>query len=159
MSHSTVIPVNITLDGHNYREWAFCVETALWGHGLLFHLTDDPPAVTPNNSNASEIKTWNINDGKVMAAIVNSVKQSIIMTLSPFKTAKPMWSYLHKRYVQDSGALLHTLMQKVHLIVEYSAFDRLVGHLISMVGHLISMVPQCTTDECPAYKFIEKFFT
>jgi hypothetical protein len=94
-----------------------------------------------------------------MAAIVNSVKQSIIMTLSPFKTAKPMWSYLHKRYVQDSGALLHTLMQKVHLIVEYSAFDRLVGHLISMVGHLISMVPQCTTDECPAYKFIEKFFT
>jgi hypothetical protein len=27
-----------------------------------------------------------------------------------------MWSYLQKHYVQDSGALLHTLMQKVHLI-------------------------------------------
>jgi hypothetical protein len=43
MSHSTAIPINITLDGHNYREWAFCVETALRGHGLLFHLTNAPP--------------------------------------------------------------------------------------------------------------------
>jgi hypothetical protein len=51
-----------------------------------------------------------------MAAIVNSVKQSSIMSLSPFNTTKPMWSYLHKCYVQDSGALLHTLMQKIHLI-------------------------------------------
>jgi hypothetical protein len=64
----------------------FCVETALRGHGLLFHLTDDPPATT--TSNASEIKTWTINDGKVMTVIVNSVKQSIIMSLSSFKTAK-----------------------------------------------------------------------
>jgi hypothetical protein len=24
------------------------------------------------------------------------------------------------------------------------------------MGPLISMVPQCTTDECPTYKFIEK---
>jgi hypothetical protein len=29
-----------------------------------------------------------------MAAIVNSVKESIIMSLSSFKTTKPMWSYL-----------------------------------------------------------------
>jgi hypothetical protein len=139
MSQATAIPINITLDGHNYREWAFCVETALRGHGLLFHLTDDPPATT--TSNASEIKTWTINDGKVMTVIVNSVKQSIIMSLSSFKTVKPMWSYLQKRYVQHSGALLHTLMQKIQLIEQndlsideyYSAFDRLVGPLISMV--------------------------
>jgi hypothetical protein len=43
-----------------------------------------------------------------MAAIVNSVKQSMIMSLRPFKITKAMWSYLKKRYVQDSGALLHT---------------------------------------------------
>jgi hypothetical protein len=48
-----------------------------------------------------------------MAAIVSSVKQSIIMSLSYFKIAKAMWSYLQKRYVQDSCALLHTLMQKI----------------------------------------------
>jgi hypothetical protein len=158
MSQINAISVNVTLDGQNYREWAFCVETALRGHGLAFHLTEDPPART--TSNASEIKTWNINDGKVMAAIVNSVKESIIMSLSSFKTAKSMWSYLQKRYVQDSGALLHTLMQKIHLIEQndmsideyYSAFNRLMGPLISMV-------PQCTSGECLAYKFIEKFIT
>jgi hypothetical protein len=80
MSQPTAIPINIVLDGQNYHEWAFCVETALRGHGLAFHLTEDPPARI--TSNASEIKTWNINDGKVMAAIVNSVKESIIMSLS-----------------------------------------------------------------------------
>jgi hypothetical protein len=37
---TNAIVVNITLDGQNYPEWAFCVETALRGHGLLFHLTD-----------------------------------------------------------------------------------------------------------------------
>jgi hypothetical protein len=86
MAHSTAILVNITLDGDNYREWAFCVKTALLGHDLLFHLTNDPPAATTNNSNASEIKTWNINDGKAITTIVNSVKEYIIMSLSSFKT-------------------------------------------------------------------------
>jgi hypothetical protein len=57
MSQTTAIPVNITLGGQNYREWAFCVETALRGYGLAFHLTDDPPDARTDNSNDSEIKT------------------------------------------------------------------------------------------------------
>jgi hypothetical protein len=129
----------------------------LRGHGLAFHLIDDPRVPTANNSNASEIKTWTINDGKVMAAIVNSIKPSMIMSLYLFKTAKAMWFYLQKRYVQDSGALLHTLMQKIHLIEQhdlsideyYSAFDRLMGPLMSMV-------PSCTADECTAHKLLKK---
>lgn len=84
----------------------------------------------------------------------------MIKSLSSFKTAKAIWFYLQKRYVQDSGALLHTLMQKIHLIEQhdlsideyYSAFDRLMGPLMSMV-------PSCTADKCTANKFIEKFFT
>jgi hypothetical protein len=99
MSQATAIPVNITLDGHNYREWAFCVETALQGHGLLFHLIDDPPATT--TSNASEIKTWNINDEKVMAAIVNNGKQSIIM------------SFLHSRQTNLCGLIYRSVMFKI----------------------------------------------
>jgi hypothetical protein len=82
MSQSTTISVNITLDGQNYREWSFCVETALRGYGLAFHLTDDPPIATGTSVNASKIKTWTVNDGKVMAAIVHSVKKSMIMSLS-----------------------------------------------------------------------------
>jgi hypothetical protein len=51
-------------------------------------------------------------------------------------------------------------MQKIHLIEQndlsideyYSAFDRLIGPLVSMV-------PQCIANDCPSYKFIETFFT
>ena len=115
-SQLSAIVINITLDGQNYLEWAFTVETASRGHGLYFHLTDDPPTLNSNNSNAAAAKTWEINDGKVMAAMVNSVKQTMIMSLRKFKQAKPMWSYLKDRYVQESGALQHTLMQQLHVI-------------------------------------------
>ena len=51
-----------------------------------------------------------------MAAMVNSVKQTMIMSLLKFKQAKPMWSYLKDCYVQKSGALQHTLMQQLHVL-------------------------------------------
>jgi hypothetical protein len=157
---TNAIVVNITLDGQNYPEWAFCVETALRGHGLVFHLTDAAPILADDRRNVVDIKTWQLNDGKVMAAMVNSVKPSMVMSLSKFKTAKAIWSHLKERFVQDSGALLHTLMQQTHVIEQndmsideyYSAFDRLMSALTSMV-------PACTADPCPAHKFIEKFFT
>jgi hypothetical protein len=159
VSHLNAIVVNITLDGHNYPEWAFCVETALRGTGLYLHLTDDAPALKADGSNAKEVTDWQISDGKVMAAMVNSTKQSMIMSLSKFKTAKAIWSCLKNRFVQDSGAHLHTLMQQTQTIAQndmsiddyYSAFDRLVGSLTSMTG-------VCDADQCPAHKFIETFF-
>jgi len=57
MSQITAIVINITLDGPNYLEWAFSVETALRGVGLLFHLTDDPPTLKPDGSNAAAVKS------------------------------------------------------------------------------------------------------
>ena len=122
MAQINTIVINITLDGQNYPEWAFCVETALRGHGLYFHLTNDPPVLASDGKNATEINTWQINDGKVMAAMVNSVKQSMIMSLSKFKTAKAIWSSLKQRYVQDSGARLHNLMQQVHVIEQNDTY-------------------------------------
>ena len=76
-----------------------------------------------------------------MAAMVNNVKHTMIMNLRKFKQAKPMWSYLKARYVQESGALQHTLTQQLRVIEHrdmsiddyYSAFDHLMGSLISMV--------------------------
>jgi len=35
MSHPTAITIPVQLDGSNYREWAFCVETVLGGYGLV----------------------------------------------------------------------------------------------------------------------------
>jgi hypothetical protein len=54
---TNAIVVNITLDGQNYPEWAFCVETALRGHGLLFHLTDAALVLVDDRRNATDIKT------------------------------------------------------------------------------------------------------
>jgi hypothetical protein len=64
MSQSTAIPVNITLDGQNYSEWSFCVETALRGYGLAFHLTDDPPAATGTSTNVSKLRLGKLMMGK-----------------------------------------------------------------------------------------------
>jgi hypothetical protein len=81
-SQLNAIVIRITLEGQNYPEWAFCVETALRSHGLLHHLTDNAPKLKEDGSNATTVKDWGINDGKVMAAMVNSTKQSLIMSLS-----------------------------------------------------------------------------
>jgi len=66
----------------------------LRGHGLCFHLTDDPLTVVADPSNANAVQPWEINDGKVMAAMVNSVKQFMIMSLRKFRTTKTIWSHL-----------------------------------------------------------------
>jgi hypothetical protein len=152
--------VNSILDGHNYPEWAFCVQTALCGHGLPFHLTEDPPTLREDRSNAANIKTWQIDGGKVMAAMVNNTKPSMIMSLSKFTTVKTIWSHLKGRFVQDSGAFLHTIMEQTHVIEQndmtineyYSDFD-------GLMSSLLSMVPVCATNPCPAHQFIDKFFT
>jgi len=138
----------------------FLVRDRIEGPCLLFHLTDEPVVLKTDNTNAAEVKQWQINDGKVMAAMVNSVKQSMIMSLSKFQTAKAIWSSLKQRYVQDSGALLHSLMQQTHVIQQndmsideyFTSFDRLMGSLTSMV-------PTCTSDSCPAHNFIAKLLT
>jgi hypothetical protein len=102
-------------------------------------LTEDSLVLATDRSNIAAIKTWQINDGKVMAAIVNSTKPSMIMSLSKFTTAKAIWTHMKERFVQDIDEY-------------YSAFDRLMSGLLSMV-------PYCIVAPCPAHKFIENFFT
>jgi hypothetical protein len=95
-----------------------------------------------------------------MVAMVNSTKPSMIMSLSKFTTTKVIWLHLKDRFVQDSGALLHTLVQQTHIIEQndmfvdeyYSAFDRVMSAMVSMVR-------ACTVDPYPTHTFIEKFFT
>ena len=87
MSQINATVINITIDGQNYPEWAFCVDTAL-------RVVVCTPTVVADHSNANAIQTWEINNGKVMGAMVNSVKQSMIMSLRKFRTTKTIWSHL-----------------------------------------------------------------
>ena len=135
MSHPTAITIPVQLDGSNYREWAFCVETVLGGYSLVSHLTGTKPVAAADGSNASTVTTWVNDDGRVKTAIVTSVKSSLMMSLQPFATAKEMWDYLKNRFVHVSGAHLHTLMQGLRGLQQddmtiddyYSAFDRFMG--------------------------------
>ncbi|RLM86589.1 uncharacterized protein C2845_PM04G11460 [Panicum miliaceum] len=140
MSQPNAIAISTKLDGpSNYREWAFSVKTVLRGFGLASHLTDDPPVDTSKDgSGAAAVKSWRNDDGRVMSAIVTSMKSSLIMSLENHDTAKEMWEYLKGRYIQNSGALLLNLMQSLHSLhmsIEeyYTAFDRLMGPFLSMV--------------------------
>jgi hypothetical protein len=103
---TNAIVVNIVLDGQNYPEWAFCVQTALRGHGLLFHLTEDLPVLAADRSNAAAIKTWQINDGKVMAAMVNSTKPTMVMSLSKFTIAKAIFRTAVLFYIPSCNRLM-----------------------------------------------------
>jgi len=134
LSNAIVFPLK--LDGpSNYREWAFSVKTVLRGHGLASHLTDDPPTdKSEDGSGAAAVTTWTKDDGRIMSAIVTSMKPSLMMSLEHHQSAKEMWDYLQGRYVKNSGALLLTLIQGLHELQQnemsteeyYTAFDRVI---------------------------------
>jgi hypothetical protein len=71
-------------------------------------LKDAPPV------NKSKDGSGTNDDGQVMSAIMTRLKPSLIMNLEHHETAKDMWDYLQGRYIQNSGALLPTLMQGLH---------------------------------------------
>jgi len=142
-------------------EWAFCVETVLGGYGLVTHLIGTCPTATSDGSNSAAITTWLNDDGRVKSAIVTSMKPSLMMSLQPYKTAKEMWDYLQKRYVQVSGAHLHTLMQGLRGLQQdelsiddyYAAFDCFMGPVLSMVPASTAACEGCSKKT----KFIEQF--
>ena len=73
----------------NYREWAFSVKTVLRGHGLVSHLTADPPVdKSKDGSGAAAVTAWTDADGHVMSAIDTSMKSSLMMSLENHESAK-----------------------------------------------------------------------
>jgi len=159
MSQPSAISIPLKFDGQNYREWAFCVETVLGGYGAAAHLTETQPIASTDGSNSAAVTAWLNDDGRVKSAIVTSMKPSIMMSLQPCKTAKEMWDYLQKRFVQVSGAHLHTLMQGLRGLQQdelsiddyYNAFDRFMGPVLSMVPSSTANCSGCTKKT----KFIE----
>jgi hypothetical protein len=62
-------------------------------------LTENSPVLAADRSNDAAIKAWQINDGKVMTAMVNNTKPTMITSLSKFTTAQAIWSHLKDRFV------------------------------------------------------------
>ena len=83
---------SMKLDGpSDYREWAFSVKTILRGHGHASHLTDAPPTgKSKDGSGAAAVTAWTNDDGRIMSAIVTSMKPSLIMSLEHHQSAREM---------------------------------------------------------------------
>lgn len=96
MEKNDIIPVH--LDGKNYMGWSFHLKHFVKGQGLRGYLdrtTTEPTNVKDVTSKA----TWDQNNSKVVAWILNSIEPSIALSLHSFST-----EHLRKLYHQNNKA-------------------------------------------------------
>jgi hypothetical protein len=108
-------PLDVKLNGQNYREWVFSLKMLLQACGCASHLTEDPPATSTDASDKA-VKTWCLDDDRVMAAIGMNVELSIRSCLEDHSMAKEMWDHLKARYQQSSSALRYSIRQNLHYL-------------------------------------------
>jgi hypothetical protein len=136
-------PLDVKLNGQNYREWALSQNATLLlqACGFASHLTEDPPAAS-TDANDKAVKGWCLDDDRVMAAIGMNVELSIRSCLEDHSTAKEMWDHLKARYQQSSSTLRYSIRQNLHYLQQqqdmsveeyYVAFTKLSSQLASMV--------------------------
>ena len=102
----------IKFNGKNYTTWAFQFQIYLKGKELWGHIDDSDPTPTDEKLLAKwEVKNW-----QIMTWILGSVEAQFILNLRPYKTAKEMWLYLKKIYLQENSA------RRFHLEHEISQF-------------------------------------
>src|SRR6266542_2305101 len=102
--------IDIQLEGSNYREWAFSVKTMINAADYGDHLIDDLDA----KADEATVKSWKKVDAKVMETLILSVVPSLRMSLENHSSAKEIWNYFEKRYLQPSGTLEYSLLQNLH---------------------------------------------
>lgn len=102
----------IKFNGKNYTTWAFQFQIYLKGKELWGHLDDSDPKPTDEKLLAK----WEVKDWQIMTWILGSVDAQFILNLRPYKTAKEMWLYLKKIYLQENSA------RRFHLEHEISQF-------------------------------------
>ena len=54
-------PMDVQLNGQNYREWAFSLKMLLQACGYASHLTEDPPAAS-TDANDKAVNDWRLDD-------------------------------------------------------------------------------------------------
>uniref|UniRef100_A0A5B7BTX9 Retrotransposon Copia-like N-terminal domain-containing protein n=1 Tax=Davidia involucrata TaxID=16924 RepID=A0A5B7BTX9_DAVIN len=103
--------ISVKLVGHNYIYWAYVMKNFLLGKNMWDYITREEAAPTDTKAaNHAELqKTWNVNNAKIITWINNSVDQTIGVQLAKFNTAKQIWEYLSKLYVQSNFAKRYQL--------------------------------------------------
>ena len=143
--------IDIKLEGSNYREWAFSVKTVINATSYGDHLIDDLDA----KADEATIKSWKKADAKVMGTLILNLVPSLRMSLENHTSAKEIWNYFEKRYLQPSGALEYSLLQNLHGIQQDEmSVEEFYGLFTCTTRQLTSMVPKssigftsCTAKE------------
>lgn len=89
--------------------WSFHLKNYVEGQGLLGLLGGSDPLPTADSAgsaskpaNEKAITTWRKNNAKVVTWILNSIDQSISLSLQAYTKGSVMWNHLKKLYHQTN---------------------------------------------------------
>ena len=88
----------IKLTGKNYAAWEFQFRMFLKGKELWSHIDGSSSALT----DAKEVTRWEAKDARIVSWILASIEPQMVNNLRSFNTAKEMWDFLKRIYLQDN---------------------------------------------------------
>ncbi|GMY24222.1 Zinc finger, CCHC-type [Fagus crenata] len=106
----------------------------------------------------SKVEEWEMNNSKIVTWIANTVTTSISMQLGKFETAKEVWDFLARRYVQTDFA------RRSKLELDLASLKQKTGQSISdfhsemlvLWDQLALMEPKWTVDAELYYQYREE---
>ncbi|XP_077252465.1 uncharacterized protein LOC143891842 [Tasmannia lanceolata] len=84
------------------------MQSFLKGKGLWKYVTGD---LKPLKKDDPKFDDWEINNNKILTWIANTVTPSISMQFGRFDTAKDVWDFMSRRYLQSNFARKYKLEQ------------------------------------------------
>ena len=93
-SHSFQI-TSIRLNGDNFLCGSMSVQMSIRGRGKIGYLTEEKTAPAADDT---AYATWDAENSKVMAWLVNSMDEDIASNYMNYPTAKELWDNIHQMY-------------------------------------------------------------
>lgn len=114
--------INVRLNGGNYSYWAsvmkiFLVGKEVWGHvtGLIVKPPPvnvkayDPTYAVKHEEYVKNFGKWEVENARILTWFHNSSEPSIGMNFSRYDTAKEVWDYLKRMYLESNFAKQYEL--------------------------------------------------
>ncbi|XP_039146892.1 uncharacterized protein LOC120284166 [Dioscorea cayenensis subsp. rotundata] len=132
-------PVDIKLNGFNYREWFTTVRIVLLGMDLLAHVDGtSPQPSTPDTS-------WTLADRRTMTIICQSCEIDVRMEIGHLPTAHAMWEHLAHMFEHSSSARQYAILQDLTHIQQR---ERSVREYVTNLRSLWHQIDSLETSTC-----------
>lgn len=111
--------IGVRLDGKNYSYWNYVMTNFLKGKGVWEYVSGKIKCPVVGVEKFDELfRIWDTNNSKIITWINNSVEHRIGVQLAKFKTAKEIWDYLSKLFVQNNFAVKYQLQSEIRALVQ-----------------------------------------